>query len=1030
MKQFLIFITLLICMLQHAEVAHAQYYSWGVDPTSFRWRQMKGNDYRVIYPDTAQIVGQRMRYYLDAVSKDISYGYLYPQMSIPFVVHPANMQSNGLVMWLPKRVEFLSAPAVKSYSMPWVKQLVAHEYRHAVQYNNLNRGFVKGLSYVIGQQSSTIGLLFMPLWMMEGDAVMTETAMSTFGRGLQPSFTMAYRAYGDVANEFPNTDKWFSGSYKEYIPDHYVLGYLMSRYGNDQYGGVMGNDIAWLSVRRPYMIISTSWMLKRLYGTTQPKLFNDTFNALRDHWKPLSEVEQTTVPIPIPEPEIYSNYAYPMPYGDKVLTLKTDFDNPTAFMLIDSLGNEQRLRRTGYISSRPAIDPSGRIWWTEYKRSLLFDQKVGSEIRYMEPNMRRIHRVTRSHNALYVTPTDSCEVAWVEYAYDGSYTVVRNGLSAERTTRRLPLDKEVHGMAWDDGTEALYLLITDDRGMHIARLDDDTLHEVTTPAYTTLSDLRAKGGRLYFGSIASGRDEVHCYDLGTEREYRLSTSKYGSFAPMPTDSSTVLATSYDRRGYLPVRQSLDTMHEVDYAPHPPKILLPEIREWKVVNLDTVRFSREIADSVTRVTPPKRFRRGLHAFNIHSWAPLSYDPYAIVEEERISFNLGATIMSQNILSNTEGFLTWGWNRTEGSIFKGTIRYNGLGINLWINGTYGGNQKLYTVYQYDPEKGIMKPTAPKLGKYYSVGAGAALPMLIQHGYFTSQVTLSAAWDFSNGMVADVNKFSFKDGEITNFETVGYKEGVHLLQATAAYQVVARQAHRDFLPPWAVALSATYALNPESDTFGHLAVVYGKLYTPGFAKHHSLSLAATYQTSIGGFHSSTVLSGLAFKSTKLLPRGFSSADIENNNYVATSLNYQFPICYPDGGWRGVIYFKRLRLNLGADYASYRKRSLAAYKTTSIMPQQQTLSSGRRTSNDALRHGMSMDIYDPFHKEGASPLTERRQRLWSFGCDITADFTLFAMPSAATMAATLSLYWMQAPHIPNKNDKLHVSFGLGLPF
>ena len=1029
MRRFLIFMMLLFCMLHHAEVMHAQYYSWGADPASFRWRQMKSENYRVIYPDTAQIVGQRMRCYLDAVSSDISYGYLYPQMSIPFVVHPANMRSNGLVMWLPKRVEFISAPATESYSMPWVKQLVAHEYRHAVQYNNLNRGFVKALSYVIGQQSSTIGLLFMPLWMMEGDAVMTETAMSTFGRGLQPSFTMAYRAYGNVADEFRNIDTWFCGSYKHHIPDHYALGYLMCRYGYNRYGGVIGNDIAWLSVRRPYMIVSTSWMLKRLYGTSQPQLFDDTFRELTAHWQPLEEVDASTTPIAINEPTAYTEYAYPMPYGDKTLALKTDLDSPSAYVLIDSLGNEQRMRHTGSVSSRPALDSSGRIWWTEYKRSLLFDQKVGSEVCYMDSD-RRIHRIPKSRNALYVTPIDSGKVAWVEYDYNGSYTIIHNGLAAERRATRLPLDKEVHGMAWDDKTEALYLLITDDRGMHIARLANDTLSTVTPPAYTTLSDLRAKDGRLYFGSIASGRDELHCYDLATEREMRLSTSKYGSFAPMPADSSSVLATTYDKRGYMPVRQRIDTVQEVIRAPHPPMLMLPRVKDWDVVNLDTVRFSREVTDSITRATPPKRFRRALHAFNIHSWAPLSYDPYSIVEQSRISFNLGATIMSQNILSNTEGFLTWGWNHAEGSVFKGTIRYKGLGVNLWVEGTYGGRQKLYTVYQLDSENGIMKPDAPKLGKYYSIGAGATLPMLIQHGYFTSQVTLSAGWNFSNGMVADVKKFKIEDGKITNFETVGYKEGVHLLQATVGYQNVARQAHRDFLPPWAVALSATYALNPATDAFGHLAVLYGKLYTPGFAKHHSLSLAVSYQTSIGGFKSPTVLSGLAFKSTKLLPRGFDSHDIENKNYIATSLNYQLPVWYPDGGWRGVIFFKRLRLNIGADYASYNKASLGKFKTLTTMESKNHFTSGREVTGGAIHAGSHIGQYDAMHDGELSLLTERRQRLISFGCDITTDFNLFTMPSAATMSATLSLYWRQAPHIASKNNKLYVSFGLGLPF
>ena len=151
MKRFLIIITLLLCGLFATERLSAQYYSWGVDPPSFKWRQMRAEEYRVVYPDTARQIASRMMYYLDAVKDDISYGYRHPQMSIPFVVHPSNFRSNDLVMWMPRRVEFLSTPEVNGYSMPWTKQLIAHEYRHAVQYNNLNRGVVKALSYILGQ---------------------------------------------------------------------------------------------------------------------------------------------------------------------------------------------------------------------------------------------------------------------------------------------------------------------------------------------------------------------------------------------------------------------------------------------------------------------------------------------------------------------------------------------------------------------------------------------------------------------------------------------------------------------------------------------------------------------------------------------------------------------------------------------------------------------------------------------------------------------------------------------------------------
>lgn len=296
------------------------------------------------------------------------------------------------------------------------------------------------------------------------------------------------------------------------------------------------------------------------------------------------------------------------------------------------------------------------------------------------------------------------------------------------------------------------------------------------------------------------------------------------------------------------------------------------------------------------TPPKRFRRLAHAFNIHSWAPASYDPYALTEESHISFNLGATVMTQNILSTLEGFATWGWNKSEGSVFKGTLRYKGLGVNLWVSGTYGGRQQIYKVATYNPEKGELEyPQDPEVGRYYSVTAGATLPILIQRGYHTSQFALSASWNFSNGMVANVRDLEFKGGKVTNIHTIGYSEGVHILNVGVTFQDNVRMAHRDFLPPWGVVLSANSGLNPASTDFGHLVVLYGKLYTPGFGPHHSLSLAAAYQTSIGGFQSDMVLSSLSLKSSRLIPRGYNSYDIANNNYVAASLNYQAPCGTP---------------------------------------------------------------------------------------------------------------------------------------
>jgi hypothetical protein len=363
----------------------------------------------------------------------------------------------------------------------------------------------------------------------------------------------------------------------------------------------------------------------------------------------------------------------------------------------------------------------------------------------------------------------------------------------------------------------------------------------------------------------------------------------------------------------------------------------------------------------------------------------------MEQSRIAFNLGATVMSQNILSTMEGFVTWGWNRDEGSVFRGKLRYNGLGVNLWVQGVYGGRQQIYRVAAYNPEKGkIEYSPMPSRGRYYSVGAGATLPLLFDKGSHTQRLTLSAAWNFSNGKVANIDEIRFEGGKISNIVNVGYTEGVHQLSTSITFQDLARMSHRDFIPPWGVVLMGSYTLNPTSNNMGHLAVIYGKLYTPGFAKHHSLSLAASYQTSIGGFQSEDVLSELTFKSTLLLPRGFSTYDIVNDHYIASSLNYQLPVWYPDGGWRGVIFFKRLRVNLGIDYASF----------------------------------INSRGFDEMGK-----VLRKRKRIGSMGLDLGVDFNIFSMPSSATMSATFSLYRKASPDKAT-NGKLYFGVGLGLPF
>ena len=972
----------LLCAVCGAERAAAQYYTWGSD-APMKWSTIRTPDVRMIYPDTVSAVARRTLFYIRTVQPDISYGFRHGPMRIPFVMHPENFQSNGLVMYLPKRVEFLTSPAIEGYSMPWYKQLVAHEYRHAVQYNNLDRGVIRALSYVLGQQGSTIGLLCMPIWAMEGDAVMSETMMSSFGRGLQPSFSMAYRAMGSVGRDRCNIDRWFCGSYRDYIPDHYELGYQICSYAYERYGENVWDKVAWYGSRNPYVLATTRVALGKFYKTNVQKLFRETFDELERYWASLPATEDSAATLTELPEKNYTTYQWPLPLGDTaVLALKTDLDRVSRFVRIDRrTGEERRICYTGQVSTRPSLN-GGRVWWTEYRRSKLFEQRVNSQLCYMDLADGIPRSVAGRRRALFPVETPG-ELGWVEYNPDGRYTVVvqRGTDSVQRLAT--PDRAEVHGLAWDDLTVAWYVLVTDDSGMWIGRIDSEGVHPITEGAYITLSNLRAADGKLYYGSIASGRDEAHCYDLMARREYRISTSAYGSFSPAPAGGE-VLLTTYDRRGYRVTEQAADISDSllIPVTPSrlPVNLVNPPRKRWDVVNLDTVRFTT--SDSVAQCGDfrTKRYRKVPNLVNVHSWMPVAFNPFAAVDEHVIDLNVGFTLMSQNLLSNTEAYASYGWNRHEGSLVNLGVRYFGLGVRFDLDASYGGNQLFYSLSAYDPETGnpvYQKRPAPD--KYYSVGLSATLPLYFQQGYHTRQLSVSTGWNYSNGMVANLDKIEWGvSGGISNIQRIGFREGLHKLSFGVGFSDQVRMSHRDIAPRWGYTLSTNYTFNPANSHFSDLISFYGQAYLPGFVLHNSLKVAATYQTSLGGYKFPSGYAPLSYRSTRLIPRGFTSADIVSNNYTAASADYQLPVWCPEGGIGSVIYIKRIRLNAGGDYAQFR---------------------------DVGRGGMAW------------------RRIWSAGGDIVVDFNAFRQPASATSTFKLSCYH------PSSGG-MWVAASVGLPF
>jgi hypothetical protein len=330
--------------------------------------------------------------------------------------------------------------------------------------------------------------------MMEGDATLYETQSSSFGRGRQPRFTLEYRAMGNITNKYRNSDKFFCGSYREFIPDHYQMGYQMVLYGNQLAGRQMANEMAAFGPRHPWNIIE-GLRMKKLFGFSSKQLFNKTFDHLTDFWAEQPLPQNSSQTLPTPRIKSYTTYKHPQSIADKgILLLKEDLDKPSRFVLLDEqTGHERRLCYTGDVSTRPIYDAANqRVWWTEYRRSTMFQERVRSTLCYMDIEKGRPRSIRNRNNILYPTPDDTNGLAWIEYNHNGIYSFHYRRHDGAEQDVELSFGQEIHSLAWDNLTRTCYCIITGDEGMWIAEIDSKyNIRPLTRPAYITLSNLRA-----------------------------------------------------------------------------------------------------------------------------------------------------------------------------------------------------------------------------------------------------------------------------------------------------------------------------------------------------------------------------------------------------------------------------------------------------------------------------------------------------------------------------------------------------------
>jgi hypothetical protein len=896
--RFSIALLFALCSLPFA--LSAQYFTAGTDPASIKWQRLKSEHFRVIYPPGMDSISRFIANALENNYSIASKGLESKPGKWPVIVHNRSTVSNAFTPYAPKRIEFLSTPPQDTYPQPWFDQLVLHEFRHSVQYGSVNRGFSKGLYYIFGQQI-TAGVLgvFAPLWFIEGDAVVQETVMSESGRGRAPSFEKGLRAQF-LEKGIYSYDKAYNGSFRDYIPDWYELGYLLVGYTRIQHGINAWSPVMERVGKYPFMLVPFSTALHKQTGKGKSRLYEEIADSLKSSWARQAEkITYTPYTRISPDPgKNFTLYDEAVFISDSLILVdKSSIDDINHYMQVDFMGNENVLVTPGVGSLDDALSiTNGMLCWAEQEPDPRWSLQNYAVIKTYDTLSGKIKQLTfRSKYFAPILSDDGSLIVTAETPPDCRNALVildvKNGKAVHRFTS--PENYFYAQPNWSSDDRKVISVVVGKQGKSLVLADPATgrMRTVIPFGYQDIGDPTAYGRYIFYRGAYSGIDNIYAADTLTGEIFQVTSARFGASGPVVSPGGDILIYSnYTSRGNELVRAPLDSSKWIplaDVEDHSLKLYEPLSRQMNYT------FN---PDSVPKVDyPSKPYRKGLNLFNFHSWAPVSMDI------NNLNFSPGVTLLSQNLLGTS--FTTLGYsydlNEETGKYYL-NYRYEGLYPAINLQADYG------------LRRGIYHDTIKYNYHELNISGGLSVPLnwYVRSWYMGFQPSAEYSYKL----------LTMEPGTELKFTQDRY----HSLAYRFFFYTQVRQSTRDLLPKWGQTLDINFQNTPfDGDSANSIFSAELTVYFPGLARHHGFRLYGGYQDRVvHHYYYSGIIN---------LPRGYSG--IYADRIVSGSVSYAFPVFYPDWNIGPLLYLKRLKGNLFYDYArTFNAEPILSYQSIGL--------------------------------------------------------------------------------------------------
>ncbi len=880
MVRFTFIIALLLLNILHCS---GQYYDIGQDRWSINWRQARTENFRVIFPDYYDKNAIQTAVMLEQWRIPASRSLRVIPPYTPVVLHTGNVYSNAFTIWAPRRLEFLTIPPQDIYGQSWLEQLVLHEYRHIAQISKVNQGFTKTLSYIFGQQAAPaiIGL-FVPPWFMEGDAVAVETGLTHTGRGRVADFAMPLKAQLKEKGAYHYT-KATLGSYKDFTPNHYILGYHIVATARSEYGIDIWNSALNRTGRKPYTLNPFSKGIKLIAGTNKKGLYNKSMMHLDSLWDE-PQVIRNFNPLTITEQSVYTNYTHPFKFMGGIIALKQSLKDIHRFVFIDSIGNEELIYTPGFLFNDEVAFNGKWISWTERRPHVRWDLQAYSTLVLLDPASDEVIKIkTRSRLFAPTVSPDNSSIVTSEVTEAGTNYLTFLNLSGNITLQVPSINNMfISSPSWSPDNNEVVCILTGDNGKQLAiySIADSTIKTITPVISDEIADPQHLGDRIIFNMDVEEKNEICSFIPGIKEIMVLTNSMFGTKHPYigKSNGNILLLSYYTSDGYriVEMQSAQQTQRSITWNNN---------NRWPLATAlgiqENALAETTLPDESMTITD---YSKTGNLFNFHSWAPV----YVKVDDQEVS--PGVSIMSQNLLSTL--FLTAGYDynlEEEAGKWRAELSWRGWFPEINTAFSYGGRSS----------SGILNDTV-----YNNEWNEASWDLSIGQwlSTYSGQYSYGAYFEVRHQLInrirINTTHHAFGDGIIGAFDYRAYG------------YILSKQAYRDLAPPLGLTVNIHYKNSPYGDYQpGDLSSVQTRIYLPGLIKNHSFQLFAALQ------QLNPTEEGYRFSADIGLPAGYNQRI--PNKMLRLRPSYSLPIAYPDFNVGTAFYLKRIRGTAFYDHA-----------------------------------------------------------------------------------------------------------------